>query len=113
MKSFLATPIYNMLKTMSKIANEENVSSFSLSLLRIKDKSEKTKASIDTRRNARVRLHCFQTINFLSQINVYVSGGFVRDLLLKLPNLDIDLVCEGYGVRFADLLGEVSLPYRS
>jgi len=33
--------------------------------------------------------------------NVYVVGGFVRDLLLKLHNLDIDLVIEGDGIKFA------------
>ncbi len=34
-------------------------------------------------------------------MNVYVVGGFVRDLLLKRPNLDIDLVVEGDGIAFA------------
>ena len=32
---------------------------------------------------------------------VYVVGGFVRDLLLKTPNHDIDLVVEGDGIGFA------------
>ena len=32
---------------------------------------------------------------------VYVVGGFVRDLLLRVPNLDIDLVVEGDGIAFA------------
>ncbi len=32
---------------------------------------------------------------------VYVVGGFVRDLLLRQPNLDIDLVVEGDGIAFA------------
>ncbi len=36
---------------------------------------------------------------------VYVVGGFVRDLLLHIENLDIDLVVEGDGLRFAQLLG--------
>ncbi len=31
----------------------------------------------------------------------YVVGGFVRDLLLRRDNLDIDLVIEGDGIRFA------------
>jgi len=34
-------------------------------------------------------------------MNVYVVGGFVRDLLLRRPNLDIDLVVEGDGIAFA------------
>ena len=32
---------------------------------------------------------------------VYVVGGFVRDLLLNIPNLDIDLVVEGNAMDFA------------
>lgn len=38
---------------------------------------------------------------------VYLVGGFVRDLLLDRPNLDLDLVVEGDGQRFARRLGEV------
>ena len=32
---------------------------------------------------------------------VYAVGGFVRDLLLGVPNLDVDLVVEGNAIRFA------------
>lgn len=38
------------------------------------------------------------------QVNVYVVGGFVRDLLLNIQNLDIDLVVEGDGIAFAETL---------
>jgi len=34
--------------------------------------------------------------------HVYVVGGFVRDLLLRRPNLDVDLVVEGDGIAFAN-----------
>ncbi|ABZ84439.1 tRNA nucleotidyltransferase/poly(a) polymerase [Heliomicrobium modesticaldum Ice1] len=34
-------------------------------------------------------------------VQVYVVGGFVRDLLLGVNNLDIDLVVEGDGICFA------------
>jgi len=37
-------------------------------------------------------------------ISAYVIGGFVRDLLLRLDNLDIDLVIEGNGILFAEYL---------
>lgn len=37
---------------------------------------------------------------------VYVVGGFVRDLLLGLENLDIDLVVEGDAITFAKVLAE-------
>ncbi len=34
-------------------------------------------------------------------VPVYVVGGFVRDLLLNIENLDIDVVVEGDGIGFA------------
>ncbi len=37
---------------------------------------------------------------------VYVVGGFVRDLLLAIENLDIDIVVEGDGLRFARELAQ-------
>jgi len=33
---------------------------------------------------------------------IYVVGGFVRDLLLRSENLDIDIVVEGDGIAFAE-----------
>ena len=36
---------------------------------------------------------------------VYCVGGFVRDLLLRQSNLDVDLVVEGDGIAFAEVLG--------
>jgi tRNA nucleotidyltransferase (CCA-adding enzyme) len=36
--------------------------------------------------------------------SAYVVGGFVRDLLLDLDNLDVDLVVEGDGIAFARAL---------
>ncbi|UCD70999.1 MAG: CBS domain-containing protein [Syntrophobacterales bacterium] len=33
---------------------------------------------------------------------VYAVGGFVRDLLLRNHNLDVDIVVEGDGIRFAE-----------
>ncbi len=37
---------------------------------------------------------------------LYVVGGFVRDLLLDEPNLDMDLVVEGDAIRLARRLGK-------
>lgn len=54
--------------------------------------------------------HIFQEIPFLAKIaqivqeigtEAYLIGGFVRDLLLKRPCKDIDIVCVGNGVEFA------------
>ena len=36
---------------------------------------------------------------------VYTVGGFVRDLLLRHENLDVDLVVEGDGIAYAERLG--------
>ncbi len=37
---------------------------------------------------------------------VYAVGGFVRDLLLRDHNLDVDIVVEGDGIRFAEYFAE-------
>ncbi len=42
-----------------------------------------------------------------SDVPLYVVGGCVRDLLLNIKNLDLDLVVEGDGIAFARQLGEV------
>jgi tRNA nucleotidyltransferase (CCA-adding enzyme) len=42
---------------------------------------------------------------------VYGVGGFVRDLLLKVENFDVDIVVEGDGIRFAEAL-EKKVPCR-
>lgn len=39
--------------------------------------------------------------------NVFLVGGFVRDLLLREPNLDLDLVVEGDGITLARYLSGV------
>jgi tRNA nucleotidyltransferase (CCA-adding enzyme) len=36
----------------------------------------------------------------------YAVGGFVRDLLLRIKNLDLDIVVEGDGIKFAKKLAE-------
>ncbi|XPV77876.1 MAG: CBS domain-containing protein [Desulfovibrio sp.] len=36
--------------------------------------------------------------------DVFTVGGFVRDIILEKPNLDIDLVVEDGGIRFAEIL---------
>ena len=36
-----------------------------------------------------------------SSLETYIVGGFVRDLLLKRPSKDIDIVCVGSGIQLA------------
>jgi tRNA nucleotidyltransferase (CCA-adding enzyme) len=38
--------------------------------------------------------------------SVYAVGGFVRDMLLNIPNQDVDIVVEGEGISFAACLAE-------
>jgi tRNA nucleotidyltransferase (CCA-adding enzyme) len=38
--------------------------------------------------------------------NAYLVGGFVRDLFLKQENLDVDVVIEGEGIKFAHEFAE-------
>ncbi len=40
------------------------------------------------------------------KVNIFLVGGVVRDLLLRRPNLDIDIVVEGDGIALAKAYGE-------
>lgn len=41
-------------------------------------------------------------------LQIYLVGGVVRDLLLRQPNLDIDIVVEGDGIAFADAFAKTT-----
>ena len=41
-----------------------------------------------------------------SELTVFAVGGFVRDLLLNIPNKDIDIVVEGDEILFTSNLAE-------
>ena len=41
------------------------------------------------------------------EVSLFVVGGCVRDLLLGIKNLDLDLVVEGDGIAFARTLGDM------
>ena len=45
-------------------------------------------------------VHIGRTGNELG-FQMFVVGGFVRDLILNRPNDDIDIVVEGDGIEFA------------
>lgn len=53
---------------------------------------------------ARELLHEIGEVGDTLKISVFVVGGFVRDLLLGMPSLDIDIVVEGDGIAFARTL---------
>ncbi|ADL13192.1 CBS domain-containing protein [Acetohalobium arabaticum] len=40
------------------------------------------------------------------ELDVYIVGGFVRDLILGVENFDFDIVVEGNGIKFARELAE-------
>jgi len=42
----------------------------------------------------------------IKRMPVYLVGGFVRDLLLGVGNLDLDIVVEGSGIEFAEELAD-------
>ncbi|QCR22937.1 CCA tRNA nucleotidyltransferase [Pontibacter sp. SGAir0037] len=44
-------------------------------------------------------------------VDAYVIGGFVRDLVLKRPSKDIDVVCVGDGIALAELVAQ-KLPHK-
>lgn len=57
------------------------------------------------------RMHCgwleaAGKLGDVSGVAVYAVGGFIRDLLLGRPNLDLDLVVEGDGITFARRLAK-------
>ena len=39
-------------------------------------------------------------------MKAFVVGGFVRDLVMRVENLDVDIVVEGDGIRFAEAFAE-------
>ena len=41
-----------------------------------------------------------------AQLETYVVGGFVRDLILKRPSKDIDIVCVGSGIELAQQVSQ-------
>lgn len=53
-------------------------------------------------------MHLSSEISLLRGMPVYLVGGFVRDLILGVKNLDLDMAVEGEGIVFAeDLAGRL------
>jgi len=49
-------------------------------------------------------IHLAGAISLSKGMPVYLIGGFVRDLLLGVKNLDLDMAVEGEGIAFAEEL---------
>jgi tRNA nucleotidyltransferase (CCA-adding enzyme) len=58
------------------------------------------------RPNVHNLLRLLGTLGEEIEMKVYVVGGFVRDLLLGIPNEDVDIVVEGDGTRFAEYVSK-------
>ena len=52
-------------------------------------------------------IHKISTAASDKGVSVYLVGGFVRDLLLGVENLDLDIVVAGDGIKFAEQLSAV------
>ncbi|HWR68000.1 MAG TPA: CBS domain-containing protein, partial [Desulfomonilia bacterium] len=52
-------------------------------------------------RHATMMLHQAGALASSMGFNIYLVGGIVRDMVLRIDNLDIDLVVEGDGIAFA------------
>jgi tRNA nucleotidyltransferase (CCA-adding enzyme) len=56
----------------------------------------------------------FGRVADLMGFNAYLVGGLVRDILLKRENLDVDIVIEGDGIKFAqEFAGQQEVKVRS
>jgi tRNA nucleotidyltransferase (CCA-adding enzyme) len=65
---------------------------------------QKNMAAMLKERLPRKLINLFKDIGNIADIlgyNVYVVGGFVRDLFLRQENFDVDIVVEGDGIKFA------------
>jgi tRNA nucleotidyltransferase (CCA-adding enzyme) len=54
------------------------------------------------RQSLQQTLSCIGAVGDALGHNVFVVGGFVRDLLLRQENFDVDIVVEGDGIAFAE-----------
>ena len=81
---------------------------YDLDSLEIPTRTRSVTGLIDKRLAPEVReiLHRLGTIGDELDLAVYTVGGFVRDLLLDIDNLDIDVTVEGDGVLFAECFAE-------
>ena len=51
-------------------------------------------------------LHTVAQVADRQRVSAYIVGGFVRDLIMRIDNYDMDIVIEDDGIRFARALGK-------
>lgn len=71
-------------------------------IARLKRKSLNRLVEAQLPKNIRQLLHQLGSVGDELGVRVYLVGGFVRDLLMRQENFDIDLVVEGEGIAFAE-----------
>ena len=49
-------------------------------------------------------IHLASDVANKNNMSVYLVGGFVRDLILGVKNFDLDIVVEGDGIKFAEVI---------
>ena len=54
--------------------------------------------------NIKQALALFSDAADMANINIYLVGGIVRDIILNIKNFDIDITVEGNAVEFAEML---------
>ncbi len=89
----------DLLKTLYDIENKDN---FNTAKPMEKNVNNLLKSEVDKPVTERLKLlgNLSEKLNY----RLYLVGGFVRDLILRKKNLDIDLVIEGNGIKFAKYL---------
>lgn len=55
--------------------------------------------------------HLIGNVADAMNIDAYVVGGYVRDIILKRPSTDIDIVCIGSGIELAKQVAQ-TLPQK-
>ena len=89
-------------------AEETAVASLAATVPTTTLRTSNLKKQLETRLPPAV-LALLETIGKLAdtqEVAAFLVGGFVRDLLLNIPNFDLDVVIEGDGIRFGKALAQ-------
>lgn len=76
--------------------------------LQLKQKNLQKLIETQLPESVRDLLHQLSMVADQLGLQVYLVGGFVRDLLLRQPNLDVDIVVEGDGILFAEAFAKTA-----